>query len=209
MNNTVVKQNRRTLILTLLAFALPAALAYLVHVTGFWQMRGTVNNGVLINPPINFDQLTLTPINTSEARFDRQSQWWLVYAGPETCGKACENSLMQIRQTQAATGPEQKRVSMLYVAHQNSDPKALQWVKENAPEMVMVSVDQTQWQELMTGGLINQTGDISNAGQIFVVDPMGAVFMTYPAVTDEQQAIQQGKGLLKDLKRVLKLSRIG
>ncbi|MCG8672688.1 MAG: hypothetical protein MI867_25020 [Pseudomonadales bacterium] len=206
MSSSVTRKNRIALILTVLAFVLPAALAYLAHSTGFWQSRGTVNKGELINPPINFDELALT---SSDKPFDRKKQWWIVYTAPKQCDVACQNSLLQVRQSQIATGPYKNRVSTLLISHEYSDPTAKSWVKEHAPDMSTASLKEADWNKQMANAVILESQSASNAGQIYIVDPMGAIFMTYPAEPDEKAAIQQGKGLVKDLQRVLKLSRIG
>jgi len=206
MNSTVTKKNRTTLILTLLAFIIPVALAYLVHATGMWEARGTVNKGQLINPPIDFDKLSLLK---EKEKFDRKEQWWIVYAAPKQCETACQNSLYQIRQSHIATGPYKSRVSMLFVNLDSSDPTALNWVQQNAPDMEIADINDSEWNQHMESASLISGVTASDAGQIYIVDPMGAIFMTYPSEPDEKQSIQQGKGIVKDLQRVLKLSRIG
>ena len=113
---TTQKKNRVTLILTLFAFVLPVLLAYLFHATGLWQARGTTNQGKLLSPPVNFDDLSLIQQTAPDAtiKFDRGQQWWIVYAIPEKCETACTNSLFQIRQTQIATGPE-RDLSLIHI----------------------------------------------------------------------------------------------
>ena len=49
----------------------------------------------------------------------------------------------------------------------------------------------------------------SQVGYIYLVDTMGAVFMYYPTYADEQESILKGRDMLKDLQKVLKLSKIG
>ena len=212
INPATVRKNRTTLILTLLAFALPALLAYMAHVTGFWQVQGTTNTGTLVLPPIEFDQLSLSVSGgdgEANETFDRNNLWWIAYAVPAKCDEACHNSLLQMRQTQTATGPYQSRVSTLLIQHENSDPAAAQWAAENAPEMVITRVDGQPWNKTMQPAALENQKDMKNAGQLYLIDPMGALFMTYPAQADEEAAISQGKGMLKDLKQVLKLSKIG
>ena len=208
---TPQKNNRVTLILTLFAFLLPVVLAYLFHTTGLWQARGTTNQGTLLSPPVDFDELNLSQQTGTDPgiEFERGQQWWIVYAIPSQCDKACINSLFQIRQTQIATGPEQDRVSMLAIQHENSDPLAAEWIQKNATEMVITQGKQAQLDRLLKSAALESATGISNAGQIFLVDPMGALFMTYPRKAEEQASILQGKGMLRDLQRVLKLSRIG
>lgn len=202
----VVRKNRTALVLTLLAFVIPFALAYAVHATGFWQNRGTVNNGQLVLPPINFDALN---IQQGTGSFDRKTQWWIVYLAPSQCDAACKNSLFQMRQSQIATGPYKQKVSTLFISHEASDPFALSWAKDNGEKMQMAQIKKDVWNKQMSSAILEADQTPSDAGQIYIVDPMGAIFMTYPGEPDENASIQQGKGIVKDLKRVLKLSRIG
>jgi hypothetical protein len=44
---------------------------------------------------------------------------------------------------------------------------------------------------------------------IYIADPLGNVMMAYPLVTGQAEILAQGKDVLRDLKRLLKLSRIG
>ncbi|MDX1693275.1 MAG: hypothetical protein R3208_05885 [Ketobacteraceae bacterium] len=210
LNPEVARKNRSMLLITVAAFILPALLAYLAHITGFWQSQGTTNHGTLVLPPIEFDELSLTTSGGEDTvPFDRGEQWWIAYAVPANCDAACRNSLLQMRQTQTATGPYQKRVSTLLIQHEHSDPSAVRWAAENAPDMTIVSVKKSQWSEHLIPAAIGEAADMSEAGQVYLIDPMGALFMTYPGQPDEQAAIKQGKGMLKDLQRVLKLSKIG
>lgn len=203
------KKNRISLLIALSIFILPALFAYLAHLSGFWALQGSTNFGQLITPPLNFDELKLSR-NDTKKPFDRGQQWWIVYAPPKVCDQACQNSLYQIRQTQTATGAEQKRVATLLIHHQNSDKLARSWAQQHAPKMQQVQVDEQQWNQLIENIVAGKnTIQPSQAGEIYLVDPMGAIFMRYPSQADEKASIQQGKGMLKDLQRVLKYSRIG
>jgi hypothetical protein len=47
------------------------------------------------------------------------------------------------------------------------------------------------------------------SGLLYLVDPTGLVFMVYPEYADEMESVLRGKDVLKDLKHVLKVSRVG
>ena len=44
---------------------------------------------------------------------------------------------------------------------------------------------------------------------IYIADPHGNMLMAYPLVAGEQAILMQGKDVLRDLKRLLKVSKIG
>lgn len=48
-----------------------------------------------------------------------------------------------------------------------------------------------------------------NNQEFVIVDPLGSMVMSYPITTDHQAQIMQGKAIIADLRKMLKLSRIG
>jgi hypothetical protein len=45
--------------------------------------------------------------------------------------------------------------------------------------------------------------------EFVIVDPLGQLVMRYPKVKSETELVSQSKGLLADLRKLLKLSRVG
>ncbi len=203
------QNNRKLLLVALAVFVIPFLAALLLHKTGLYKAVGTTNRGTLITPPVAFDSLPLTdaqgePI-ASEALAAR---WWMVYVIPPQCDAACRNTLYQMRQVHKALGPDQDRVATMLIATTAlpQDYRAL--IAEEFSELTVAHTEPEALQQWFTDtendGLKQQ-----QTGLLYLVDTMGAVFMYYPTYADEQESILKGRDLLKDLQKVLKLSKIG
>ena len=202
-------KNRKTLLIALAVFAIPFAAALLLHKTGLYSEVGTTNRGLLITPPVAFDSITLNDQDqTPLAAEDFKKQWWIVYVLPEQCDAACKNSLFQMRQVHSALGPEQKRVSRLLISTHPIDADVSEFIKTEFPKL---NVAYTQQATLNASFANTDNAELNQnqSGKIYLVDTMGAVFMYYPTYADEQESILKGRYMLKDLQKVLKLSKIG
>lgn len=204
-----ISSNRMSFILLLLAFIIPAGLAYVVLKTDFWQTQGTANNGTLISPVLEFDQLELS--DSQGTRFDRSASgklWWVMFVMPPQCDVACKNALYQMRQLHVATGPERHRVTIMLLSHEHSDSSIEEFISTEFPKFVRLQVDSSELDKAFFSAQLGDT-PTSKSAQLYLMDPMGVVFMTYPSYEEEHESIMKGKLILKDLQRVLKLSRIG
>ncbi len=180
-------RGRWTLILIALLFFAPIWLAmYLVQ---HWRPEGTVNNGVLVDP--------LQPVVGLEARaLDGsqlpsgffEGQWTLVYSLDSACDEPCELAIYHMRQVRLALGKDMDRVQRLLLLRAVPSPSLLRNLEDNYAGMDLVVADS------------NGPFDIPEA--IHVVDPVGNLMMYYPQNT-------LPKGMIKDLKRLLKLSKLG
>lgn len=203
------RANRKALLLTLTIFVLPVIVAYVLLKTGWYTVAGTSNRGQLINPPLSFDALPLSsstgaPIPAAQLR----SKWWIVFVVPAQCEAACKNSLYQMRQTHQALGPDFERVGELIISTQASDAQTAQWLQQEFPAALRAQVQAETFDALLSPALPALTS-ASNSGHLYLVDTMGALFMHYPGYADERESILKGRDLLKDLQRVLKVSKIG
>jgi len=206
---TVNTQNRKLLLITLGIFAIPFLAALLLHKTGFYHSVGTTNRGELITPPVAFEALQLQDASDQPISTDQLHQsWWMVYVIPAQCDQACANSLYQMRQIHAALGPEQNRVHTMLVATAPLADNYRQMIDRDFPQLQVAYTQPQQLQEWFSktsnSSLLQQ-----QTGFIYLVDTMGAVFMYYPTFADEQESILKGRDILKDLQKVLKLSKIG
>lgn len=202
-------KNRLAFLALVAAFLLPLILAYVVHFTGSWQQRGLASHGVLLQDPLDLENIPLYLMNGE--RFedaDARKLWWMVFILPNDCSDACVNSLYQMRQVQTATGAERQRVRVLLVQTSAAEPETEALLGAEFSDFKRVSADAMQLNERLSPAQLSDRL-ISNSQQVFLMDPMGALFMTYPSYSDEQESIQKGKLILQDLKRVLRLSRIG
>lgn len=207
--NTTNRSNRKALLLTAAIFIIPVIVAYTLLKTGWYSAAGTSNRGALIDPPIEFDQLALRDMQRQPIPADQfRKTWWIMYVVPDVCDSACRNSLYLMRQTHQALGPEQRRVAELIVLPHQIDAELEQWLKQEFPAALQTTADAAVVNQVLQPAM-NAAEHASTAGHLYLVDTMGAIFMHYPSYADEQESILKGRNLLKDLQRVLKLSKIG
>lgn len=159
------------------------------------------NHGQLISPPQPLAGLQLQDLQGRPLAGDSwQGRWLLVYPGPPTCDAECENLLYQIRQVRTALGKETERVQRIYLlAEVPRDPARLEALHRLHPDLLLAVLASpetvAQFPEAAATALWS-------GQQLYVVDPLGNLMMRYGAT-------QEPKDILTDLKRLLRLSRIG
>lgn len=207
---SVSKQNRRVFLVAVAVFTIPFLAALTLHKTGLYKSVGTTNRGTLVTPPAAIEALQLQQaLNQNQITSDQlHKTWWMVYVMPEKCNQACQNSLYQMRQIHSALGAEQHRVSTMLVTTQPLPGDYRSLVTKEFPNLLVATTSAEKLQHWFTK-THNEKLRQEQAGLIYLVDTMGAVFMYYPTYADEQQAILKGRDMLKDLQKVLKLSKIG
>ncbi len=186
MNNTT--KNKRNLLVLLAVFVLPVIMAYLA-LQFDWFNKAATNRGELLQPVIEASSLLS----------DSDKKWHLLYVIPEVCDTACENALYSVKQTYLATGKEANRVSTLFIYSDSSAPEAVEKVREFNGSFLLLK-DQENVNEVF------QNIDID---AIFISDTLHNVVLRYPTTANEEQAIMDSRDILADLKKLLKLSRIG
>lgn len=171
----------RVLVLLALLFLLPVGLAKLI-LDKQWYTGGVTNQGQLVTPPLQAQWLA------------KAETWQLIYWLPEHCHKQCEAALFHLKQVPIAVGAYQERVKsqVLLAPHrQVTIPIGLSYYHSDKAQ----------------ASLFDKTRFGFNA--LYIVDPLGNVMMAYPLETEQKAIVAQGKGILKDLKRLLKVSKIG
>jgi hypothetical protein len=121
-----------------------------------------------------------------------QSRWFLIYARMPACDEACAGALERLRQVYLALGKERERVRPVFLAPEaqlNAAPSA------DFLAGALDGPDGAAWVRLLGPERLE-------GGRYFVVDPLGNLILSYPADADQ-------KRLLKDLERLLDVSRIG
>ncbi|QSX29969.1 hypothetical protein [Shewanella cyperi] len=176
------RKSARPLVLLLLAFVVPVVLAKLV-LSQHWYQEAATNQGTLLPGDTNYNDLGM---NNPKPR-----QWQVLYLLPATCDDFCRERLYLLQQSHTALGRDMDRVIPLILLNADSDIAALQ---DRAFTTAQAS---TAISQLLAGQ------------QLLVVDPLGNLVMRYPALTTDETQLQQGKALLADLRKLLKLSRVG
>ena len=140
------------------------------------------NKGELIEPTLYFSSFG------DENPYQSQS-WQLAYVVPAECDALCEQRIHLLAQSHLALGKYQQRVTPVLLISEASDQTALQ---------------QAQFSTL---NISSQLADKVKGFEYVIVDPLGQLVMGYQLSSDD--LVAQSKGLLADLRKLLKLSRVG
>jgi hypothetical protein len=187
--STTKKNNRTMLLLLASVFILPVILAKLALDNG-WFNQAATNKGVLLTPPVD-----MSTLQTSE----QQPKWKLLYVLPEICALECENALYSIAQVRSALGKESDRAEVVVIIHEKSNLVQLSLLEEKQ-NIRLLNTNLKSLQQVFK--------DQSTAG-IFIADTLHNVILRYPLQSEQKQAVLHSRDILSDMRKVLKLSRIG
>ncbi len=191
-------RSRLQLLAVLGAFVLPLALAVVLYARlDLWTPPGGVNHGELMDPVEPLAMLALDTGNGDLITLDAlQGVWTVAYVGKNTCDIPCQSNLFKIRQARALLGRDLVRVQSLYVALTPEAKDSIDALAEQYPNLHSGLVAETEVKQ--------QAAAFGEApeGRFYLIDPHGNLVLRY----DDSSTT---KGLLKDLKRLLKVSQIG
>jgi hypothetical protein len=203
------RRQRRLLIGLALLFFAPLGLAfYLYYGHGTWHPGGRVNAGVLIQPARPLPELALPLMASGSTRPGfLEGKWTFLYVITGPCAQACRTRLYDTRQVRLALDRDMDRVQRVMIADSGCcDPRFLH---EQHPDLTVIRADAADAPLLALlpglddsrapGGSVTATGA---APPVFLIDPLGNLMMSYAADA-------KAKGMLEDMKRLLRLSSIG
>lgn len=151
------------------------------------------NKSDLVEPTIQVDdwQLTAAPVGYG-------ASWRLLVTSPDDCAEACQQLVHEARQINVAVGREADRVEHMLATGSALSTSQQQQLEKRFPRL--------QQAELSPSAYSNSLQPLPAAWQqgpqLWLVDPLGRVVL-------HQNASEPGKYLLDDLKRLLKLSKVG
>jgi hypothetical protein len=176
-----VRRGRLTLLALIVFFALPFIIAKAI-LSNHWYQSGVTNHGSLVEPRVTFESLELVnPLQTKS--------WQLGFMLPEDCNDACINRLYIMGQTYLALGKYKERVTpVVYVMPDQVLPEL--------PESLSVVTVNAAF------------ADVVPEQGYLIADTLGQLVMFFPPTSEDKQ-VQHSKGLLSDLRKLLKLSRVG
>jgi cytochrome oxidase Cu insertion factor (SCO1/SenC/PrrC family) len=190
------RRNRRKLVGLAALFFAPLAVAFCLYYGHLWHPGGRVNRGELIDPPRPLPPLSLSKVDggaTSPTFLERK--WTFLYVEAGACEDRCRERLYDTRQVRTALDRDRDRVQRVFLT---GDPEAGA-LREPHPDLIMVRLDAAAKPliERLPGG-----APALRSGNVYVIDPLGNLMMVYAPGSP-------AKGLLEDMKRLLKLSSIG
>jgi len=196
VESTMRKRNLRTIGLLAGIFFLPLALSFYMYYGAGWRPAASTAHGELYSParPIPMADLRTAKGEIAPPNLLTE-KWALVYVGDGVCDKACESALYFMRQTRLSLNNEMTRVSRVFLATAHCCNSAL--LEREHPGLIALDASGPEATEMIA--TFPQT---DRAQSLFVVDPLGNLVMRY-------DTRDSPKGLLDDLKKLLKLSHIG
>lgn len=162
---------------------------------------GVSVNGELIVPAVPLEAFALTDQHGADWPLEKfQEKWSMVYFSGASCDAACEQNLYHMRQVRLSTGRRMDRVQRVLVTPQLSDMASR--LADAAEGLHVIGGDEARirvlWQQFERAQQSMQACQQC----IYLVDPFGNLMMRFPPDLDP------GK-MYKDLKHLLKVSRIG
>ena len=176
-----VRRGRAKLLALGALFSLPVVLGWIAYLTG-WVPGTTSNYGTLLQPrPLDMPPLAAL-----------RGKWVLLQFDGAACDARCEQKLYTMRQVRRAQGREMVRVERLWIV---TDSAALR-------PALLAAIEGTR---IARGA--GSHADFFPAGDalrehIYLVDPLGNLMLRFPRDPDPSK-------MLKDLERLLKVSRFG
>ncbi len=196
------RRSRASLLIVFAMFAAPVLIAWLAfYVFPEWVPSSTSNNGDLVQPArplpaFNLDTLTGDVVDQTFLR----GKWNYVYLHQGACESTCVEQLYKIRQLRLAQGKNIDRLQRLMLWQADAvSPDARAELQAHFPGQVTVLVSATS--ELLPV-FSTEAVDPLLSHQIYLVDPLGNLMMSYPVDAEP-------RGIIKDMHRLLKYSGLG
>ena len=189
------------LILLAAVFIVPVLISWLMYKNmDIWWSGTTANYGQLITPvkPISSILLRNPEQEPFESDFLKR-KWTLVIFSKDECDATCRESLYKTRQIRILLKRDQVRVQRLYISNQLLPPKVHEELTKAHSDLLVAYVQGNDVTEVMKQFEPDQN---DKGDAIYLVDPMGNYMMRYPPEMNS-------KMILKDMQRLLKVSRVG
>jgi hypothetical protein len=177
----------------------PLIAAFWLYYAGGWRPQAMTNHGELIAPARPLPALSLKLASGEAVPANLlQDHWTLVYVGDGSCPADCRAALYAMRQTRLSLANEAARVNRLFLATNACCDR--EFLTREHPGLKVVDATGAEARALLALFPASHAGQPNHA--LFIVDPLGNLMMRHVAATPT-------RGLLDDLKKLLKLSHIG
>ena len=196
MNAASQRGRQQFLLLAALFFAPLIAAVLLYFVLPDLQPDTRTNYGELITPARPLPDAPLLDADGAEAANEvLRGRWSFIFVGGIDCDDACAEKLYQIRQIRTLLNEKRQRVQRVYLA---PDVAALAAARQRLAEQ---HPDLRYFADTPRADYRRFFGS-EDARALYLVDPLGNWLMRYPGDADS-------KGILKDIKKLLRVAQIG
>ena len=162
---------------------------------------GDTSRGELIEPAVPFEPFALSDIDGESVDLETfRGLWTMLYVPSGPCGEICERNLYYMRQVRLALNHRMTRVQRLVVPP--SDAPLREALVAEHPGLIVASGEPDARASLVAQIAAAQAAMAPLEEAIYLVDPFGNLMMRFaPDLPPES--------MLKDIKHLLKVSRIG
>lgn len=181
---------RAQMLLIATVFLGPLVVATWMYYSGAFLPQGRTNHGTLLEPLLNVAE----ELPNSEVAMLGDGYWLVIYANSAECADACKQALYTLRQSRKMLGKEMERLKRVFL-HGVSAPDTVFLADEHAG---LISIRDDSLLALLN----NKKPASLSAGGYYLMDPLGNLVMYFEPETDPRDMVE-------DIKRLLKLSRIG
>lgn len=185
------RRSRITLLLIFAVAVAPFVAAWLAYL--YWKPDRFMNHGDLIEPR----QLPSAPLVLRDGRpfrlDEHRGKWMLIHADSGACEESCRKQLYYMRQVRLALGADRDRVERVWLLTDDRQPS----------DEIVALYDGVELVRAAGSALVAALpADRDPSEHVYLVDPLGNLMLRFPRDPDP-------KGMVKDLKRLLKVSRTG
>jgi hypothetical protein len=195
-----VKTPRRRLVLGVLAalFFAPVAVAFYLYYGG-WHASGDVSHGDLVTPARPLPEVSLGGPDGVPTADLFKGKWSLIYTADGGCDADCRHALYVMRQVRLSLNQNMDRVQrvFLYRGECCEEP----YFSTEQRGLITRDLDSAAGVELMAALEASAPAQDARA-RVWIADPLGNLVMSYAPDADP-------KGMIADLKKLLRLSHIG
>lgn len=182
-----MKKSRRKFYLLFLIFVIPMIISWFMYQFHDHFNFKTSNHGTLVNPAIQATDLA------SDAS-SQPKRWQIIYV-PEKCDEQSDKMMFTLHQLRIALGKDHDRVNLTLATDNSCQIK-------DVHDFRKVTLTESQLNNLENLFQKNGLNEFVLQNKIYLVDPLGNLFMYYGIESDPMN-------ILKDLKHVLGVSQIG
>jgi hypothetical protein len=191
-------RSKKTFYLLILVFILPFTMAVLLHV--FDLKPGGKSYGDLVQPP---KSLQIPVLKDATGKAFNPEQWnkiWTIVTIDSTgCVAPCAARLHMLKQVHTSMNKEIDRVQRVLLVPTAIETSAYHEIQKQYPDLIILTGADA---EMAKFSAEFSAANGSAKSDIFLVDPLGNLMMSYPEKFDP-------KGLRSDLTRLLKNSWAG
>ena len=176
------------LLVALVFFGPLIGAAWLYYKGDSLQPDTRANHGALLEPIVN-----LHDVAPGSAILEHRA-WLLVYPNDRVCGEDCRKALYTARQSRLMLGKEMDRVERVFL--HGAEPPDTLFIAEEHKGLI------TLQDAALRSVLDNKKPDTLAGGGYYLIDPHGNLVLYFRPDIDPRDMVD-------DIKRLLKLSRIG